>query len=468
MTDEPAKRPHPETDEAPADVPKRRDGAAAAPDSAAPKSSEDSEEPPSAAPAVPEGAPIEEAPTLRTQLVQPVVVPRWVQLVLLPLVLLGLWGLARAAGPVLVIFLIAGVIALILNPLVGLLQRRLRFPRGLAVAAVYLGFFVTLVGVGFLLANPVADQIAAFQADVPDLVDDANAGLDDLQGWFDDQGIDAKISEQGSTALQTLQENVLQGSGDLVAFTRDLLQRIAEATIALVLILVVSIYMLIYGPRIGARVRSIMPPGNGTPDDDYPTRVQRAVFGYIRAQVLFSLAMGTGAGIALWLFGAIGIFPDGKTYALFFGAFFGLMELVPYLGPIVGAFPPIIVALLQDPLTALWVTLLFVALQQIEGHVVAPVLFSQALRINPLLVIFSLALGVELYGIVGALMALPLAAIARETVVYLQAHLVMESWGTPTAEAIAGGGRPPPPPPAPPLLPAEDPPEVEPEVAARQ
>ena len=82
--------------------------------------------------------------------------------------------------------------------------------------------------------------------------------------------------------------------------------------------------------------------------------------------------------------------------------------------------------------------------------------------------IFSLALGVELYGIVGALMALPLAAIARETVVYLQAHLVMEPWGTPTAEAIAGGGRPPPPPPAPPLLPAEDPPEVEPEVAARQ
>jgi predicted PurR-regulated permease PerM len=99
--------------------------------------------------------------------------------------------------------------------------------------------------------------------------------------------------------------------------------------------------------------------------------------------VLFSLAMGTGAGIALWLFGAIGIFPDGKTYALFFGAFFGLMELVPYLGPIVGAFPPIIVALLQNPLTALWVTLLSVALQQVEGHVVAPVLFSQALRINP-------------------------------------------------------------------------------------
>jgi len=338
MTDEPATRPHPETYEPLADAPRRRDGAGDTPASAASERRED----------VPADAPA----TLRAQLAQPVVVPRWVQLVLLPLGLLGLWGLARAAGPVLVIFLIAGIIALILNPLVSLLQRRLRFPRGLAVAAVYLGFFIALAGVGFLLANPVADQIAAFQADVPGLVDDATATLDDVQVWFDDKGIDAKVSEQGSTALQTLQKNLLRRSGDLVAFTRDLLQRIVEATLALALILVVSIYMLLYGARIGARVRSIMPPGNGTPEDDYPTRVQRALFGYVRGQLLFSLAMGTGAGVALWLFGAIGIFPDGKTYALFFGAFFGLMELVPYLGPIIGALPPIIVALLQDPLTA--------------------------------------------------------------------------------------------------------------------
>ena len=452
MTDEPATRPDSERDEPPPDDPPRRGDDAAEAAGAASEPNEDRF--------------ADEPATLRAQLVEPVVVPRWIQLVLLPLGLLGLWGLARAAGPVLVIFLIAGIIALILNPLVSLLQRRLRFPRGLAVAAVYLGLFTALAGVGFLLANPIADQIAAFQADVPDLVDDANAGLDDLQLWFDDQGIDAQVSEQGSTALQTLQEDVLQGSGDLVAFTRELLQRVAEATIALVLILVVSIYMLLYGPRIGDRVRSIMPPGNGTPEDDYPTRAQRAVFGYVRGQVLFSLAMGTGAGVSLWLFGAIGIFPDGKTYALFFGAFFGLMELVPYVGPIIGAIPPIIVALLQDPLTAVWVALLFTALQQIEGHVVAPLVFGQALRINPLLVIFSLALGAELYGIVGALMALPLAAIARETVVYLQAHLVLEPWGTPAAEGISAGGRPPPP--APPRLPAEDAPEVEPEAALRQ
>src|SRR3981081_1962761 len=128
-----------------------------------------------------------------------------------------------------------------------------------------------------------------------------------------------------------------------------------------------------------------MPPGAGTPGDDYPLRVQRAVSGYVRGQLLFSVAMGTGAGLGLWLFGVLGIFPDGRTYAVAFGAFFGLMELVPFVGPVLGAVPPILVALFQHPPTAIWVLLLFVGLQQLEGHVVAPQIFGRTLRINPLL-----------------------------------------------------------------------------------
>jgi uncharacterized paraquat-inducible protein A len=85
-----------------------------------------------------------------------------------------------------------------------------------------------------------------------------------------------------------------------------------------------------------------------------------------------------------------------------------------------------------------WVGLLFVALQQIEGHIVAPTVFGHALRINPLLVIFALLFGAELYGILGALLALPTAAVLRETVVYLREHTVLESWGTSGPLAVAG------------------------------
>jgi predicted PurR-regulated permease PerM len=181
----------------------------------------------------------------------------------------------------------------------------------------------------------------------------------------------------------------------------------------------------------------VMPPGDGSPEDDYPTRVQRAVAGYVRGQLLFSIAMGAGAGLGLYAFGLLGIFPDGKSYAFAFGIFFGLMEMVPFVGPFLGALPPVLVALFQDPLTALWVALLFLALQQLEGHVVAPNVFGHTLRINPLFVIFSLLVGGEVAGFVGALLALPIAAVVRETVVYLRRHLVLESWGTTGPEVLA-------------------------------
>jgi predicted PurR-regulated permease PerM len=372
----------------------------------------------------------------------PVVVPRWVQLVMLPLGVLALYAIAQAAGIVLLLFIVAGVIALILNPVVELLQRA-HLPRTLAVIVVYLAFFTMLPALGFVLAGPISDQATSFANDVPGLVDDASATLDDVQGFFDDKGINVQIKGQTDSALASLQDSIVSGSGEIVAVTGELLRRFLELSFYLILVIVLSVYMLVYAPRIGTLVRSIMPAGNGTPEDDFPTRVQRAVGGYVRGQLLFSLVMGTSAGVALWAFGVLGIFPDGRTYAPAFGLFFGLMELVPYVGPVLGALPPILVALVQDPLTALWVALLFVALQQLEGHVVAPNVFGHALRLNPLLVIFALLLGGEIYGFIGALIALPIAAIVRETVVYLKRHLVFEPWGT----AVFMADRPPPAPP---------------------
>jgi len=152
--------------------------------------------------------------------------------------------------------------------------------------------------------------------------------------------------------------------------------------------------------------------------------------------------MGTTAGLGLYLFGLLGIFSAGKSYAAVFGVFFGLMELIPFVGPVLGAIPPVLVALFQDPLSAVWVLLLFVGLQQLEGHIVAPQIFGHALRINPLLVIFALTVGGEIYGLVGALIALPLAAIIRETAVYLQRHVALEPWYTrkpPPPAGPAGG-----------------------------
>jgi putative heme transporter len=356
-----------------------------------------------------------------------VVVPRWVQLVLLPLALLAVWALARAAGKVLLIFIVAGLIALILNPAVAMLHRS-RFPRGLAVLTVYLAFFLTLAGIGVLLANPISNQVKTFTKHLPQYRDEANKRLASLQRTLDKDGIHLHLVKQGETALENIEKKVTKEASKLTAFGAALVTEIANALFDLVLVFVLSVYMLLYGQRIGALVRRVMPAGDGTRNDDYPHLVQRSVTRYVGGQLLFSAIMGASCGLALYLFGVLGIFPDGKQYAVAFGVFYGVMELVPYIGPILGAIPPIIVALLTDPIAAVWLLILFVGLQQLEGHVVAPQVFGKTLRINPLLVILSLLVGLQLYGVIGALVALPILSVLRETVIYLNRHLTLEPW----------------------------------------
>jgi putative heme transporter len=357
----------------------------------------------------------------------PVVIPRLVQVALLGLGLLGLWALAHAAHTVLLILIIAAVIALILNPLVSLLAKR-GVPRGLAIPISYLAILAALGGVGVLLATAISTQVSHFQHNLPHIIDQANHDLANLQNFLNKHGIHVHLQSQGHTALQTLQKSVLKHSGAIVSFSRDLLGRLVTVAIDAVLVLVLSVYLLVYAKDIGALVRRIMPPGDGTPADDFPTLVQRAVSGYVRGQLTFSVIMGISAGSALAICGLVGIFPDGLHYAVFFGGFYGLMELVPYIGPILGAAPPVLVALFEHPLTAIWVVLLFIALQQLEGHFVAPQVFRISLRINPILIILTLLVGYQLYGIAGALIALPVIAVVRQTVLYLRKHMVLEPW----------------------------------------
>jgi predicted PurR-regulated permease PerM len=350
-----------------------------------------------------------------------------VQLVLLPIALLALWELARAMGTLLLLLIVAALIALILNPLIQILERG-RIPRGLAILIVYLGGFAAVTGIGVLLANPASTQLSHFENNVPSLIRQANHDLANLQSWLDRHGINVHVEKQGQTALDTLQKDILKRSGAIVSFSRDLLTQLVTTAFDLVLILVLSIYLLVYGRQIGGLVRRIMPPGDGTPEDDYPVLVQRAVSGYVRGQLMFSLVMGTSCAISLAIFGIVGIFPDGERYAVFFGAFYGLMEFIPYIGPIIGPAPAVILGLFGHPISAVWLLILFVALQQLEGHVVAPQMFRISLRINPILIILGLLIGYQLYGIVGALVALPVLAVLRQTVLYLRRHLVLEAW----------------------------------------
>jgi predicted PurR-regulated permease PerM len=377
----------------------------------------------------------------------PVVVRRWVQLVLLPLALLALWALARAVGTLFLVLVVASLVALVLAPLVRFNSRFL--PRGLAILLAYITVTIVVVLIAVGLAAPVATQLIHFEQNLPALTRTANRDLANIQHFFDSHGIKIHIQKQGQSALSTLEKDLLKRSGAIVSFSQGLLSQAVSVGIDLILILVLSIYFLVYGPAIGRLVRRVMPGGDGTPQDDFPTLVQGAVSGYVRGQLLFSLTMGAAVAITVTIFGLVGLFPAGTTYSWFFGVFYGLMEFIPYIGPIIGPIPALLVALFEHPLSAVWLLLAFIALQQLEGHIVAPLLFRRTLRINPIVIIIALLIGDKLYGIAGALVALPVIAVLRVTVIYLRRHTVLEPWGDGLLSAPPAPPSPPPPEPRP-------------------
>ena len=139
----------------------------------------------------------------------------------------------------------------------------------------------------------------------------------------------------------------------------------------------------------------------------------------------------------------LGAFPSGARYALFFGAWAGLMEAIPYLGPVLAAVPPTLIAVFDSPLSALWVIITFVLIQEVEGHILVPVIMGSRFRVHPLVVIFAILAGVEIHGIAGMLIAIPLIPLIKETWVFFRPRLQFEDWcAAVTGKTGAGDGVP--------------------------
>ena len=363
-------------------------------------------------------------------------IPRWIQLVGVPiLALIALLIVGKVVHAVF-LFLVAGLIALLLDPLVRALEK-LWIPRGLSIAIVYLGFAAALAVVVFAIGIVVVDQtesaanrIEAYlttESGQP-LQTGFEQDVDRLQLWLDTHHLERiDIEEQGQDFADNIQgQDVEKYTSDVIDFVRGAAISIFRLLFSIVLIVVVSIYMLLDMSRLKRVVNRRLPPSPGKPG--LVVQMEKAVAGYVRGQVLLSLIIGTSAGIGLWVLGTIGLVEGGDTYAVLFGAWVAVTELIPYLGPWLGAIPPVIYALVVDPVSAIWVTLLFLGIHQIEGHVVVPKVMGSALRLHPLLVIFGLLAGAELYGLPGVFVALPLLAVLRAIWEFFGERLELEQW----------------------------------------
>ncbi len=363
-------------------------------------------------------------------------IPRWVQLVGLPLLLVLVWVVAGAVRHVVFLFLVALLIALLLNPLVRGLGR-VWIPRGLGVAIVYLGFAAAVALAILALATVVVQQTRNASHRIDNYftvssghppITGAEHDLERFQHWLNTHHLKrVRVEHQGTKFLNSI------GTKDVEKYTTKALNWAEGAGLAVVgllfsalLVVVVSIYMLLDMHRLAAAVDRRFPPLPGT--TPLVQRMEQALASYVKGQLLLSLIIGASSGLGLWILGSVGLLPHGGRYALLFGAWAGITELIPYIGPWLGAAPPVLYALVQHPLSALWVALLFLAIQQLEGHVIVPKVMGHSLRLHPLLVIFGLLAGGEIYGFPGILVALPLLAAGRAVWEFFGERVELAKW----------------------------------------
>jgi predicted PurR-regulated permease PerM len=362
-------------------------------------------------------------------------IPRWIQLVGLPVLVVLAFLLAKPLGHVIFLFLTASVIAFMLNPLVRDLTR-LRLPRGVVVTVVYLLFVAAIVAALVAVGFVAVDQTRKGAERIDTYVTEENAvtgqtaaedDIDRLQGWLDDHGLEGiEISGQLDEWVASLSAGEISTYvQDAISFAQGAALSVILLLFSIILVVVISIYMLLDMPRLEDSIDRRFPPHGGLP---LTQRVERSLWGYVKGQAILSTVIGGSAGVGMWILGKTGLVDGADDYALLFGVWTAFIEVIPYIGPWLSAVPPALFALFVDPIGVIWVAALFLFIYQVEGHVVVPNVMASALRLHPLMVIFGLLAGGALYGIPGVLVALPTMAGGRAVWEFFSERVQLESW----------------------------------------
>jgi predicted PurR-regulated permease PerM len=222
---------------------------------------------------------------------------------------------------------------------------------------------------------------------------------------------------------------------------------VAGLIVNIFLTIVVSFYMLIDGKRI-FRFLCRLAPGTPQVKDEYIRGLQTAFSRFVRGQALLAATIGLACGLAIWILSweVVGVWPEGGQYALLFGFWAGLTEVIPYIGPWIGAVPPVIAAFFHSPTAALVVIIIYFAIQQLESHILAPNIVGSSVGVHPLVVIFVLLAGAQIGGIVGIIASLPLLAMVRHTLQFYKIGVSSAPWAMDDGIALipARSGAPPP------------------------
>jgi predicted PurR-regulated permease PerM len=299
-------------------------------------------------------------------------------------VILGLWFL-YAIRDVAVLFFIVLVIVAALGPLVDRMSKHI--PRLLSVIILSLIFLGVLAAFGFLLIPPIVAEIKLLAINLP------------------------IIAERYGPIYQTIQNSIGVYQQSLINASSQLGQiggGIYSTTIgffsglvAFVTILVLSVYMLLEQDSIKNLLGQIIPSEKKERLFPVLQKISVKMGSWLRGQFVLMLLIGILDGVALT---ALGV-----PYALVLAFWGGLTEIIPYVGPWLGLVPAAIIAFTISPLTGLLVIIAYVVIQQLEAHFLAPKIMSKAVGLSPVIIILSLLIGAKLFGLLGVVIAVPVA-----------------------------------------------------------
>jgi len=298
------------------------------------------------------------------------------------------WELRR----IIALIVIAAFFATILNPMVDVLTR-LKMRRGVATSIVFLFGVAAFAGLIYTFVRPIYDAGQSFTRDIPGFVERAKSGEGRVGELIKRYNIDEKVAENAPKL-----EDGLRNAGGPAVRTA---QRVASGLLALLTILVLSFLMLLEAPGIIGAFLGLLSTKRALQVRRIGADVAGAVTGYMAGNLLICLIAGT----TTWIFLII----VGVPFAGVLGLWVGFADLLPLVGATIGAIPTIAIAFLHSPRAGIAVLIFYIVYQQIENHFLQPVVMSRTVKINPLGVLLSVLVGVELGGFVGALLAIPAA-----------------------------------------------------------
>lgn len=331
------------------------------------------------------------------------------------LVVIGIWAIANMlwlGREVVFIAFFAVLVASFLSIIVGWLEK-VGIPRGLAAPVVLLSV-VALIGGLFYLAWPaLREQLMIVQRQVPE-------AIGDVERWFERQyqGITGQFGEPDQALVEQIRQRWEAEAGRVVGGALPLLNTLAGAVAGLFIVVFAGLFLAIE-PRTYARGLALLVPRSARPDF---TDALLAVGEKLRSWMLGTLISMITIGVLT----TIGLLVIGIPAALVLGLIAGLLEFIPYFGPFMSGLPALAIALTISPSKALWVLVLYTAIQQIESNVVHPLIMKGVVKLHPALTILTGALMAVLFGFLGLLLAVPILVAVKVLVQKLYVEDVTE------------------------------------------